>query len=174
MEDILIQNFIDVVKESQIKLGYREEKFSMYYLVSSLNRLIDKNLSKNEMIKILKNLNSLLGVLDVIEAGEDRLCITISKEGVRYVHENVENKFLEKLIDVIRKYPATIEDIKKVFEEFSSDYVCIEQKDNDEFEYLMYFNDIDIDKYIYCIHFEMPGMADYHRFTRQEFKKFNF
>ena len=173
MKEILLQNFIDIVKEAEIKVGYAPMAFSMYYPLESLNRMIDASLSEKEMIELIQSLSgSVLGEVQV-KLDNGRLCITIPKEGVRYIHENVENKFLEDFIQTIKKVPCTLDDVKEVFSKYSNNYICKEALIDDEEQNVIYFKDGNPNNNIYIIHFDF-GMPEYHRFTRNEFKKFDF
>ena len=48
-------SLIDVIKEEQAKLGYRKEKISLYYPLSSLNHFFGGETDAAGMMEILKD-----------------------------------------------------------------------------------------------------------------------
>lgn len=164
----------DMMKEQQMKLGYEQETVRLYIPVQSLKHIlgfreeISKEEQKEEIGKFRIELEKTLGDVKITGKGE-RLCIAISPEGSRYVHENIEeNPFLADMIALFRKHHITIEDVKEVFETYSQKYVCLEQ-DGVEFDYLLYFEDKKIDEYFYCVKFD-EGHASYHRFLEEDIR----
>ena len=79
MEDFLRleNNIIELIKEQQIKLGYRSESVHLYYPMASLNRLMKKQWDEQQMAKKLNEFCSQvekkLGKLKITKNG-DRLC----------------------------------------------------------------------------------------------------
>jgi len=63
----------------------------------------------------------------------------------------------------------SVDDVCACFAEFSPDYVCCKIQDND-FDYVLYFQDEEIDPYYYCIKMEM-GHTVYHRFIKEDYEK---
>lgn len=49
----LEKNMIDVIKEEQVKLGYRSETIRLYYPILSLNRLLDTDYEIRQMKEVL-------------------------------------------------------------------------------------------------------------------------
>ncbi len=171
----LENNIMDVIKEEQIKLGYRDEKIRLYYPRESLKNYLGKELTQEELDKSLAAFRvhaaERLGNLEISNAG-DRYCILIPASGVTYVHQNIKREFLEEFIKTIGNHNLTIENILKVFYSHSNKVVC--QKENHgEFEYLIYFEDGIPDSYRYCITFE-EHHAIYHRFTIADYNSFDF
>ena len=52
----LENSLIDVIKEEQAKLGFKEEKIHLYYPLSSLNHFFSVQDSAEEMLARLQNL----------------------------------------------------------------------------------------------------------------------
>ena len=172
----LEQNIIDVIKEEEIKLGFRKETIRLYYPKESLDNLLNVNLSINELKRVLD------GFCDYTEekfgklrySCEDRrFCIVIPEKGVVYVHEQVEDRyFLKEFIDKIGAQDCSIDDILSVFNRYSNQVIC-EKVTHGEFDYLIYFKDGIPDTYRYCIKFE-DCHAIYHRFTIADYDSFGF
>ena len=49
----LEKSLIDLVKEEQVKLGYRKEMIRLYYPLSSLNHFMETNADSEEMQELL-------------------------------------------------------------------------------------------------------------------------
>ena len=101
-----------------------------------------------------------------------RLGIILPPEAGEYVHENVTRPdFLVELIHLFEKnHHCTIEEIKAVFEKYSSDFVCEKMPEDGEFDYVLYFPDQMVDSYYYCIRMEM-GHTIYHRFLEEDYRR---
>ncbi|MCD8356932.1 MAG: DUF3877 family protein [Clostridia bacterium] len=172
----LQQNLIGLVKESQIKLGYSKTPINLYYPAEAICNLLDQELSISKLEDTLQEFTQYaLHVLGQVSFShkDDMFCITISEEGVEYVHEHVENNgFLEAFIDCMSDGHCSLEDVVAVFRQFS-DHVTVEESESDEFDYLIYFTDGVPDSYRYCLHEEFGHMI-YHRFTPKEFQKLGF
>lgn len=172
----LKNNIIDVIKEEQIKLGFREETIRLYYPMDSLNNLLGKDMSVDELLKVLKQFSQYVRELlgEVQYSREDkRFCLMIPPKGVTYVHREVNDRiFLKEFIDTISKCHSNIEEIKSVFERHSDKVKC-NRVTHGEFDYLLYFEDGKPDQYLYCIKFEECHTI-YHRFTRTDYDSFGF
>lgn len=169
---VLKKNLIDVIKESQIKIGYTKNDVALYYPLNALNNILECSLNTNEMMNTLNEFGSYamneLGKIN-FSFDDERFCIKIPAEGVEYVHDKVETpKHLEEFIDYVSKGKGTIEDILNIFRKYSEHVVCKEYPDNDEFNYLVYFEDGKPDDYRYCINIEF-GHISYHRFTPKDY-----
>lgn len=176
-EDKLVKNLIDQIKEAQIKLGYVKEVLRFYYPVSSLNNILgvdyqDGNVMRRVLSETLGFRDTVLGRLRFEQHGE-RIEISVAEIGAEYVHYNVRSSpFLVDLITLFGKcHDCNINDICRVFEKYSKDYVCRRMKENEDFDYVIYFRDKDIDEYYYCIREEM-GHTIYHRFVKEDFETF--
>ncbi|WP_394273090.1 DUF3877 family protein [Butyricicoccus sp.] len=174
--EALKQGLIDLVQESQIKVGYTKNSVGLYYPLDSLNHLLGTEQTASEMEASLEQFCAYakdpLGKVTVTR--DDALfCLTISAEGAAYVHDNCgDNAFLRAFIERIGTHPCGLEDLLAVFRQYSGHVVC-EKIDNEEFDYLVYFADGQPDSYRYCIRLEM-GHAIYHRFTERDYNAFGF
>lgn len=173
--EALRQNLMDVMKEAQIKLGYSKNATRQYYPLDSVNRLLDTQLTAEELDRALNEFSVFVrGTLGSVECSRDGelICFAVPAEGAEYVHEKAEDSgFLRAFIETICR-PCTIEQIRTVFETYSNCVRC-ERIDNDEFDYLMYFEDGKPDNYRYCIKCE-PMHTVYHRFTPKDYEAFGF
>lgn len=174
----LKKNLFDVIKESQIKLGYAKTSIGFYYPLESLNRLLDSELDEAGMSQVLQEFadfseNELGKVL--ISSKNTRFCIRIPEEGIEYVHDKVtdiDTGFLEAFIEKIGHCNLSPEDILEVFYQYSNHVIC-RKIDSDDFDYVIYFEDGVPDDYRYCIKFE-GGCAIYHRFTPKDYEALGF
>lgn len=172
----LKNNIIDVIKEGQIKLGYKSENISLYYPMESINNLLGVEFAINDLNDALERfciyVKSQLG--DVKYTIRDtRFCIVIPPAGVTYVHQEIEDRyFIREFIETIKKHKCSLEDITEVFLRYSNCIIC-KKITNGEFDYLIYFDDEQPDAYMYCIKFE-ENHAIYHRFTKADYNKFVF
>lgn len=100
-----------------------------------------------------------------------RVEVTIPPEGAEYVHREIPDPpFLKAMIRLFgTHHDISVDDICACFARFSPDYVCLEMPDND-FDYVLYFQDEEIDPYYYCIKMEM-GHTIYHRFIKEDYEK---
>ena len=159
----LENSLIDVIKEEQAKLGFKEEKIHLYYPLSSLNHFFSVQDSAEEMLARLQNLpeelTSKLGNVAVSHKG-DRFCFYIPEPGSVYVHENMkENEFIKvKLLDLFTSYWEKTES---------------QEMDNGEFDFYIRFLDKADDTYYYC--FKDEGFHFiYHRFLPEDYEDFGF
>ena len=172
----LENNIIDVIKEEQIKLGYRSETIRLYYPMESINNLLATNCTLAELPEILDQfceyVKDRLGNV-IFSNKEMRFCFVIPANGVTYVHEKIEDRhFLREFIGKIIDHNCTLEEIKKVFHKYSDHVIC-NKMDNGEFDYLIYFEDGQPDAFLYCLKFEDCHVI-YHRFTRADYESFGF
>ena len=169
----LITNIIDVLKEEQIKLGYQREKVQLYYPLKSLNRFLGTRLHRDEMLEALAGfkdeVRSSLGDVDITVDGK-RFCFYIPPEGTEYVHLHTENpEFLTSLIRMVERHGTTMDEVTALFRQYS-DHVCITKMPADEeFDYLVYFEDGKPDAYRYCLTDE-GGHVIYHRYTEDDYR----
>lgn len=170
------QNIIDVIKEEQIKLGYRRESIRLYYPLQSLNRLLGTSLDTEAMQHALEDyFNSGKSTLGKVEAyyKAERFCFIIPEDGVEYVHKNMpEKEFLRDFINAVGQHGCTIEQLLDVFHQYSDD-VHFEKATHGEFDYLIFFENGKPDDFRYCITDEGCHMI-YHRFTPDDYTDFEF
>ena len=138
----LENSLIDVIKEEQAKLGFKEEKIHLYYPLSSLNHFFLAQDSADEMAARLQNLpeelTSKLGEVRVSHKG-DRFCFYIPEPGSVYVHENMkENEFIKVLIELVQKHECTKVKLLDLFASYWEKTECREL-DNGEFDFYIRF-----------------------------------
>ena len=174
--EMLEKVICDTIKEEQIKLGYEKETIRLYYPMSSLEHILEEDITDaaklNEALAVFTDkVKDKLGKLQISHS-EDRYCILIPPEGAVYVHENCkDNPFLIDFINVIRNHDCKLEQILAVFHAYSDQVQCI-RSEIEDFDYVIYFTDGKLDDYRYCIKFE-HGHTIYHRFTRRDFEQLN-
>ena len=172
----LEKNIIDVIKEEQVKLGYRRETIRLYYPILSLNRLLNTDCEVKQMTDILNSfcdhVEAKLGRIEISSQGE-RFCFKIPEEGTEYVHRHMENKeFIIDFINTISKHGVTMEEVLQQFYKYS-DQVHVEKVSHGEFDYLVYFENGEPDDFRYCITDEGCHII-YHRFTVDDYNDFYF
>ena len=172
----LENSLIDVIKEEQAKLGFKEEKIHLYYPLSSINHFFSANDSAEEMQsrleKMPEGLVSKLGKVSVSHKG-DRFCFYIPETGSVYVHENMkENEFIKVLIELVQQHDCTKEKLMELFQRYS-DQTEYQDMDNGEFDFYIRFLDKEEDTYYYC--FKDEGFHFiYHRFLPEDYADFGF
>lgn len=174
--DDLKQNIMDSVEEQQLKLGYLNETVRLYYPLSSLNRFLQTECSEQKMLEVMQEFSRSteeeLGGVTITNRGV-RFCIAIPPAGAEYVHEHIQRDgFLSDLIETVRVHGNTWEEVLAVFQKYS-DRVHVEEMDNGEFHYLVYFEDGKPDSYRYCIAVEGHHVT-YHRYTPADYEEFGF
>ena len=169
----LKNNIIDVIKESQIKLGFSSNEANLNYPLDSLNYLLSGKYTVMEMKKVLDEftdyVKSELGSIKVANS-QNNFCITVPIEGVKYIDEKIQGSpFLYEFINLLKSNcNVTIDNILQVFNKYSDNVECIEVN-NDEFNYLVYFKDGVPDNFRYCIDIDL-GHATYHRLTPADYE----
>lgn len=183
----LIKNIIDQIKEVQMKLGYVWESIHLYFPWESLVVLMGKDSEvegdvevksmKSWKTDLLKTLNTSpiftegnMGKL-LFKESKGRVEVIIPPEGAKYVYKEVPDPpFLKAVIELFHTHHSiSIEEISACFARFSSDYECRKIENND-FDYVLFFRDPEVDPYYYCIKMEM-GHTIYHRFIKEDYKK---
>jgi hypothetical protein len=172
----LKNNMIDVIREEQIKLGYRSETVRLYYPLQSLNRFLEGDFHIEEMMDVLSEycdaVREELGSIEVSNVGE-RFCFKIPPQGVDYIHDNAgDNEFIAGLIRTVSTHGSSMDDVLALFHRYS-DHVHVERTTHGEFDYLVYFEDGKPDAYRYCLTDEGCHII-YHRFTKDDYEDFNF
>ncbi len=165
----LEKNLIDNIYEAQLKIGYEKRPVSFNYTTQSLCHLLNVNDITEEILSQFRSDKTGDISFRPIKSG---WCITVSEIGADYVHENCKGGFIADLIETVRHHGKSLDDIFNIFKKYS-DNVCIEQKNNEEFDYLVYFKDGIPDNYYYCITDEGLHIT-YHRFTKEDYEDFNF
>ncbi len=141
----------------------------------SLRELPRKDTDADDLLDYLQKEPSLcsgvLGDLQFRRRGS-RFEVSVPPEGSEYVFRNVRpSDFLTDLIGLFREHHScTTEQIRSVFEKYSTDVCCEQMPEGSDFDYVLYFRDGRIDPYYYCIHQEM-GHTIYHRFLKEDWKQ---
>ena len=173
----LRKNITDVIKESQMKLGFSKNDALLNYPAESLNNLLGENLTTDELSDVLEifcdSVENDLGRIK-ISLKDGVFCFVIPEKGVSFINDNVPPEpFLSDFLKLLKSgKQVTISDILDVFHKYSNNVECIET-DNDEFNYLVYFRDGVPDSYRYCIDIDF-GFATYHRLTTSDFNSMGF
>ncbi len=166
-------HIVDVIKEEQLKLGYRSEVVRLYYPLPSLAHFFDGAHSVPQiyeaMPEFLEFVRDRLGVIEVSNEGE-RFCLAIPPEGVDYVHDHLQpEEFICDFIETVGRHGCTMEDMLALFHKHS-DHVHVEKMTHGEFDYLVYFEDGTPDDYRYCLTDEGCHII-YHRFTPEDYEE---
>lgn len=170
--DELASSIIDIIKEEQVKLGYRKEKIRLYYPLSSLNILFgmkaDSAMMEGRLKKYFAGRKDVFGETEVSHKS-DRFCIQLPEQVSEYVYQHTEKSgFLYDFIEVIARHSSEIEDVLQVFRRYS-DNVYFEKMVDEEFDFLIYFMDGQPDSYRYCLKEEGHHLI-YHRYTKEDFE----
>ena len=170
----LKQNMIDMIREQQIKLGYRSEAVRLYYPRQSQNRFLDNTAGVDELQELLsgicEELSKTIGEVTVSHQGE-RFCFLFSPKVSDYVHEHMEGaEFIQDFVAEVSRHGAKLEDVLAVFYRYS-DHVHVERVAQGDFDYVVYFEDGIPDSYRYCITDEGCHII-YHRFTEEDYRDF--
>jgi hypothetical protein len=170
----LEQNIYDVIKEEQIKLGYRREVIRLYYPLLSLNRFLHTDLDIEKMREALaefcRAVEAKLGKIEVTNRGE-RFCLCFPPEVSEYVYRNTpQSGFLYDFIGTVSRHGVSMEEVIAVFRRYS-DHVHVEQMQDDDFDYLVYFEEGQPDAFWYCLTQEGHHVI-YHRFTAEDYHDF--
>ena len=173
----LEKNICDVVKEEQIKLGYRREAIRLYYPLPSLNHYLGTNYEIPSMQAALGEFcaheENRMGRIEVSNQGE-RFCFYLLPEVSEYVKTHTpEQGFLYDLIQAVADHPTSMKRVLDQFHRYSEN-VHVEKVSNGEFDYLVYFEGGEPDDFLYCLTDEGGGHVIYHRYTREDYEDFGF
>lgn len=171
----LERNLEATIHEGTVKLGYIEgQSVGIYYNIDLLLYLLRAEHKKQEdLMKLLEeftsNIEEQWGKIK-IEKENKRYKFIVSSKGVNYiVKKNANNTFLKDLIHEMELKDCNVESILDIFRKYSKD-VIVETSDNDEFEYIIYFKDRNLDPFKYCFTFDEMGRY-YHRLTDYDFEQ---
>lgn len=165
----LEKNIIEVIKESQIKLGYTPNDVTLYYPPQSIALMTGTDASQEDFVSAINDyegevLKKLSG-----KVSEDKIGVTVPAESVLAIHNNVKaSDFLVEFINAVKK-GCSMEKAKEIFLKHNKAAVLKEIED-DEFDLLAYFPDGTPDAYKYCIADDLGGIS-YHRFTNADFEE---
>lgn len=160
-----------MIKEEQIKLGYRSETIRLYYPLESLNLFLQTDYDREQMHIALKEfckeVEPRFGDVEVTSEGE-RFCFRLPPQTADYVFEHTEKSgFLYDFIRVISGHGVSMEEVLAQFHKYS-DCVHVERMQQEDFDYLVYFEDGKPDAYRYCLTQEGHHVI-YHRFTPEDY-----
>ena len=166
----------DAIKEEQVKLGFRKEVIRLYYPLEAVNRLLGTEHDIAAMYKELEGFtaeeNETLGSI-VVSNKDERFCFRLPEEASVYVHEHTPGEgFIYDFIAVIGRHGISVDEVIAVFHKYS-EHVHVEAIRDNEFDYLIYFEDGIPDDYRYCLTVEEDHII-YHRYTKSEYEAFGF
>lgn len=168
----LEQMLINSIKEVQIKLGYEKEPIRFYYPEHALMKILKiSEASATETRAAMEGFKEYakdpLGDIRITKS-QERFCFEIPPEGVEYVYYNVkDNGFLKEFIETVEKLNTTLEDILQVFHKFTDGKVICLKSQEEECDYIVFFEDSSIDNYRYYIKFHESHVT-YHRFLSED------
>ena len=166
------QGLIDVIKESQIKIGFSPNPVKLYYPPASLAAALGTGADGiPEAFAAFNAQADALGDMQCTLEKNGMYCITVPAEGAQYVRDHVPDPpFLAELIGLLgqHRHDLTMEDVLAVFHKYAEHVECREIQ-SDEFDMLVYFTDGQPDAYRYCFALEM-GHITYHRFTAADYE----
>lgn len=175
----LENNLTDVILEAQLKIGYEGRSMSMNYPLGSLNRLLGTSADAAEMRRLLDGFADFaqdrLGRVEFTQHDGEIFRLCVPEKGVEYIHGlsgNAASGFLAEFIGLIKQPGTTIDSALGVFRKYS-DRVHVEKSNNDEFDYLVYFEDGIPDDHYYCLTDEGICVI-YHRFTKEDYEDLGF
>ena len=175
----LEKSLTDVIQEAQLKIGYDHHPITLYYPTESVARLLgtpeeDADNTEHALASLSAHTADTLGAIQVTR-DDKRFCFHISAEGTQYVHEQLPDPaFLRAFLQVMHGLTVSFDDILAVFHHFSDKVHCEKLEGNEEFDYLVYFEDGTPDSYRYCIKLDDDGDAVYHRFTPEDYAACGF
>ena len=173
----LEKNLTDMIVEQQAKLGFLSETVRLYYPLDSLNRILGTELTAQEMqdalLSFALQLRDRFGQISVTHS-QERFCFSLPPEMSEAVHrmtlspERSDFLFIRELVQLLCAHGCTIAQVHDLFRKYS-DHVHAGKVENEDFDYLFYFEDGIPDTYRYCITCEGPHLI-YHRYTPGDYE----
>ncbi len=163
---------INSIKEVQIKLGYEKEAIHFYYPQRALTNILkipqgSDGEIKDAMEGFKEWVKERLGDIRITKS-QERVCFEIPPEGVEYVHEHEkDNGFLKEFIETVEDPRTTLEDMLEVFRKYGDGKVICEKSQEDDFDYILFFENSSFDNYRYYIKFH-DNHVTYHRFLSED------
>ena len=169
----LEKNISDMIYEGMVKLGDKGgENVSIFYDNALLCYLLglDKNdNAKDYFDEFKESVKNTIGEID-IKPSNGRFQFTVNSKGTKYIYDNNSKRtFLKDLIKALNERNCTLADIIDIFKK-ENENVIVEEIDNSEFQYVIYFADKNIDEFRYCFTFDSMGKY-YHRLLEYDFDK---
>lgn len=151
----LHNSITSTIYEGIVKIGYEKNtSISIYYDLDLLNYLLDTNFQSPEAC--LDYLHAYTADLNQTEAFisvhlvKNRFQFTVLSYGIERILSEYEQKpFLKELVALVRNHNFTLDDVKNLFQKYSSNYICQEIQE-EEFQYVFSFEDKALDEYVYC------------------------
>lgn len=169
--EYLEKNLCDSIFEMMLKLDeIHNSSICIYYTYDLAAYLINTDIDNlfNELAKFKEFAGNSLGRINIETGSDSRIGIRVFSDGIdKIMQSNPRRFFLRKLIEAIRYRDCGIDKIKEIFAEETDDFTCKEINDS-EFQYVVYFNDENIDEYKYCFTFDAMG-SYYHRLIDYDF-----
>lgn len=171
----LEKHVLDTMKEWQLKIGSLDQDIRLYYPKKSLCEFLEVEdiIEIDKLVKAvteyLQSKAAFLGDITTTAAG-DRLCIEIGKEGCQYVEQFVEEpEFLKLFLEALKK--QKMEEMIYLFEDYAKEKgtTYIVDKEQDGLGTVLYFEDANVDSYVYCLEEDDFGIT-YHRFARNDYR----
>ena len=158
----LEKNISDMIFEGMVKIGYMEGKsVSVFYDPGLICYLLDtKEMEETSLQNCMAEFEEYVkphfhDMKVKFEAG--RYEFAVPKEGVKYIYEhNTSREFLKKLVQVLQGPSCGLDEIIAVFREVSEG-ITVEEIQHSEFQYVITFQDKDIDEFHYCFTFDEMG-----------------
>ncbi|MDO5559507.1 MAG: DUF3877 family protein [Oscillospiraceae bacterium] len=172
----LERHLSDMILEAQLKMGYESNTMLFNYSFTSLKNITGCDCSIEEMNTKLEEftdeISDRFGKIQITQSGS-MFCLKVPPKGADYVHDNITpSEFLKEFIAVLGKWGTRELDIIQVFRKYSEN-VHVQEVDNGEFDYLIFFEDGVPDDYYYCLTDE--GLCiTYHRFIREDYLALGF
>ena len=170
----LYQNIVDMTVEQQLKLGESSSGLQLYYPLSSLNRFLKTELTREEMLSELSGFSEYAsGTLGevLIDTAGSMFRFTLSPMAQTFAaSEREKHAFLRELIGTVSRHGTGMEEVLDVFRKYS-DHAVIEKKTGEDFDVLAYFENGIPDRYRYCLTDEGEHVI-YHRFTEADYLDF--
>lgn len=176
----LEKHIVDTLKEWQLKLGSVDQHIKLYYPVDSIcdymewKKMPETEQEKNVLLHTVKKYLSeqapYLGNI-TLNYTDSRMGIEVPAEGCRYVADNVKlPEFLEGFLKILKQ--QDLEKIKVFFHEYAAERggTVVEEIDMEDMGTVLYFEQEEIDPYVYCIDQDVFGIT-YHRFARKDYEK---
>ena len=114
-----------------------------------------------------KSVKERLGDIRITKS-QERFCFEIPPEGVEYVYyHGKDSGFLKEFIETVENPHTTFEDIWKVFNKYGDGKVTCLKSQEEDFDYIIFFEDPSLDNYRYYIKFH-ENHVTYHRFLSED------
>lgn len=168
----LEQMLINSIKEVQVKLGYEKEAIRFYYPQHALMKILKIHKGSAQEIKAAMEgfkeaAKERLGDIRITKS-QERFCFEIPPDGVAYVYSHVkDNGFLREFIETVEKPHVALEDILEVFHKYGDGKVTCLKSQEEDFDYILFFDDPSVDNYRYYIKFH-ENHVTYHRFLSED------